>query len=608
MNTGRLWQTAGILVVVALLFMSCGPQVAPPPTTTPAPAAPAPAAPRPAPTPAPTPVPSLVEKPMYGGTINVLQRTITENFDGGVTPNALAPFQFGLIYEHLIFPDWSVGMAGSGKHDFGGGLNRLEYFTGHLAEKYEIPEIGKWIFQIRKGVRFALDPTNEASRLMNGRELTADDVIWSQRRLLTLSTSSVMLSQPALAKTAILEKTGPWEVTLKTPEDPMAGWHWIAFGGNSGLQYPREVVEKYGSTSDWRNVVGTGPFMLKDFVAGSVATLVRNPNYWGKDPVGAGKGNQLPYADTVKILIIPDLSTRLASMRTGRAEWVDAIEWEDATSFMKTAANIQYKKYLPGGRGVALRTDKPDLPFKDKRVRQALMLATDFEALKRDLYLGEAEIHINPVAPVLGYGRAYMPMNELPESVQSLYKHNPEKAKQLLAEAGYPRGFKTKMIVQNISTDMDPAAAFKAMWAKAGIDVEIQPRETAVYTGITRARSHDEMIMTGVGSSGGTASFYYMTSWRSARSASYIDDPIIEQKYQEMQKYVMVNFAKADEIFRELTPHMIEQAYYIPRPTPYSYIFWQPWLKNYHGETLIYHFLYYAWIDQDLKEKTTGRR
>jgi pyruvate/oxaloacetate carboxyltransferase len=67
--------------------------------------------------------------------------------------------------------------------------------------------------------------------------------------------------------------------------------------GKSPAPIDPEVVEKYGSGADWRNSVGTGPFMLTDLVASSSATLVRNPNYWDKDPVGPGKGNQLPYLD-----------------------------------------------------------------------------------------------------------------------------------------------------------------------------------------------------------------------------------------------------------------------------------------------------------------------
>ena len=88
-----------------------------------------------------------------------------------------------------------------------------------------------------------------------------------------------------------------------------------------------------------------------------------------------------------------------------------------------------------------------------------------------------------------------------------------------------------------------------------------------------------------------------------------IDDSRIEATSQEMQKYVFINMPKVEQLYRSLVPYIMEQAYHIPRPTPYSYTFWQPWVKNHNGEIPIYsQWAKYVWIDQDLKEKMTGRR
>ena len=103
------------------------------------------------------------------------------------------------------------------------------------------------------------------------------------------------------------------------------------------------------------------------------------------------------------------------------------------------------------------------------------------------------------------------------------------------------------------------------------------------------------------GSAGGSAIFYSFGGLR-LRNNSYINDPRIENAYQEIQKNIIVNFAKADEIYRELMPYLQEQAYYIPRPSPYSYVIWWPWLKNYHGETTVGLWLPFIWIDQNLKK------
>ena len=68
-----------------------------------------------------------------------------------------------------------------------------------------------------------------------------------------------------------------------------------------------EAVKKWGNLNDWHHAIGTGPFILKDFVSGSSATLIKNPNYWGYDE--RYPQNKLPYVDTVKFLIIPDEAT-----------------------------------------------------------------------------------------------------------------------------------------------------------------------------------------------------------------------------------------------------------------------------------------------------------
>ncbi|MBI4283944.1 MAG: ABC transporter substrate-binding protein, partial [Chloroflexi bacterium] len=90
--------------------------------------------------------------------------------------------------------------------------------------------------------------------------------------------------------------------------------------------------------------------------------------------------------------------------------------------------------------------DKRELPFKDIRVRQALMMATDFQAIKNELYEGDADLLAWPVINQPETKGAYRPLETLPPAVAALWKYNPEKAKQLLAEAGYPNGFKTKVV------------------------------------------------------------------------------------------------------------------------------------------------------------------
>ena len=613
MKNRLLWLAATVLMVAMVLMMSCGPKAAntPGPVTPPVPApTPTPAAPVPA---APTPVPAAAEKPKYGGAISLVVSTESGVWDNTALPQGLTPAA-ELVYESLVTPDWSQGSAGSGKVDWVGAVvGEIENWGPQLAESWQTPELGTWILKIRRGVHFALNPQSEASRLMNGREMTADDIVWNINRLTKTPGAYTVRSNPLMTKELKVEKTGTWEVTVKAPSEPLTAWWWVIFGGNAQHILPREVVEKYGNAQDWRNVVGTGPFMLTDYTPTSVTTLVRNPNYWDKDPVGQGKGNQLPYVDVFKLFIIADSSTRMATMRTGRGDLISAVEADDFNGLARSNPDLKSKRYLPGTPTIQMRIDKADLPFKDMKVRQALMMATDFESLRKDLYGGQAEILSWPVPP--SYGDIYIPIEKLPESVQALYKYNPEKAKQLLADAGYPKGFKTRIIVQNVAVDMDPAAVYKAMWAKVGIDVEIQPRETAVYTGITTAGSWEEMLMGAVGAQAANMlSIYTFGGLKSQRVGgsvtTIIDDSRIDQVYLEAQKYIIVDMPKVRQMLLDLRPYVLEQAYVIPRVVPYSYTLWQPWVKNYYGEVQLRPKWWgrYVWVDQDLKERMTGRR
>ncbi|MBI2836394.1 MAG: ABC transporter substrate-binding protein [Chloroflexi bacterium] len=517
--------------------------------------------------------------------------------------------------------DYTRGLAGTGEFDYAATISSVEavpsweYVKGWLAESFEMPENGIWILNIRKGVHFALDPASEASRLVNGREMTADDAKFSLEIIRDTPNSRHNLSRPAMMKNMTVEKTGPWQITVRTPVDAAPGYAWLMGGGGVQYVWAKEWLEKYGKINEWRNVVGTGPYMLTDFISGSVATLRRNPNYWRKDPVTPGKGNQLPYPDGVKLFIIPDLSTRLATMRTGKGDLVEAIEWEDAGGLIKTTPSLRSRQYLPKTFAVAMRTDKEDLPYSKIKVRQALTIATDFEAIKTDLYGGKAETYTLPVDSSAKH--IFWPIEKLPSSVQALYKYNPEKAKQLLAEAGYPNGLKANMIVQSTTSALDLASVVKAMWAKVGVDVEIQPRETAVFLGIQSARSYGELMLTTPTALSTLSPRFNFTAYRgTASNFSYVNDPPgkdpnTEKAFQIMSENFMVNPLKADQAIRDWIPHVLEQAYYIALPAPYTYRIWQPWLKGYYGEGAIVASGIWAahpWIDQDLKEQMTGRR
>ncbi len=588
----------GILASLTVLTVSCGPTT--PSTTTPQQTT---VAPKPTTTAPPASTTTAVsDKPKYGGTFTAVLPEPT-NFD-----SALRGQGGGLVetvYEQYMGSDWTRGPAGSGVTNFASGANTLEDTYGpYIAESWTTPEIGVWVLNIRQNVHWQKADT-DAGRLMNGRLMTADDIVSSLKRLLTVPTSWMNVGQPRAAKAASIEKTGPWQVTIKTPVDPMTSFTWIIQGAGFNRVYPPEVVAKYGDVGDWRNAIGTGPLILKDYVAGSSQTFVRNPDYWGKNPVGPGKGDQLPYINSYKELYIPDLSTRYAGFRTGKIDMLADVVRDDAKTMLSTNAKIQSVNYLVNTPwGMTMRTDKQDLPFKDKRVRQALVLATDYKAFD-DYYGGDSDYDVWPINKQVS--TMYEPLSKMPQAVQDLYKYNPDRARQLLKDAGYPNGFKTTVVVPTQpATAVDEVTVFKGMWAKIGVDLSIDLKEPAVYNSMNTARNNAEMSYRLLW--GSYAQQLYMSpfSTSSTNNPSYVNDPagtspFYQNLYDEISKYIFVDMPKAYEAYKKLKPVALDDAWYIMRPTPNTYIVWWPWMKNYFGQGNTLFRFRQTWIDQDLK-------
>ena len=596
------------LVSVALLLASCKQpeSINPPPTNTGQVTNPATGTVAPVTTPA-------IEKPNYGGTVTFSTVSDPMGFDQTFTIHFMAQ-TLNLTNESLLTGDWAKGPAGTGETDWSifGNIIDYNHKTGAVAESYQIIEPGHMVFKIRQGLHWGLNSASEASRLVNGREVTADDVVWTLKRYVTEPTSYVKQSAPEMARTVQITAPDKWTVDIQVPRDQFI---WVlSYIPDWSQIIPPEVTAKYGDMRDWKNSVGTGPYFLTDFVSGSSITFAKNPNYWDKDPVGPGKGNKLPYLDGVRVLIISDTSTILSALRTGKMDMVGALGYDDANEMKKTAPQLVNVSRAPeSGNMIYMRTDKQELPFKDKKVRQALMMATDFDTISKDLLGGTGIKNTYPMTPVSGYINAYLPLEQAPASVQELYKYNPEKAKALLKEAGYPNGFKTSVVSNNLAATIDYLSIIKEQWSKVGVDLTLDTRETGVLNTIYRNRSHDQLIYAVDGSVG---TFPRMLNYDgpSQQNSSYVNDAYVQEV--RVKIYEALYSGKQDEmnaVHKDLMKYVLEQAWVIPSVLGKPTTFWWPWLKGYHGEASpgnnnMWLWAKYVWVDQDLKFQMIGRR
>ncbi|MBI2829956.1 MAG: ABC transporter substrate-binding protein [Chloroflexi bacterium] len=610
------WLVVSGLMILVLVLSSCAP--ASKTLTTPT----APASPT-TPTALATPTAPLrtaavaLDKPKYGGELKLGWRTEITYFDT-IIGRPQTAFTYQITNETLWSGDWARGPAGGyGSNELSfrtSGLDILpEQAAGHLAESWEFDigsEVSTITFHIRKGIRWALNPNSEASRLVNGRELTADDVASTLKTYITDKRSYVYVNEPRL-RTAKITAADKWTVKIEVPTIDFELAR-TRFGEGSHI-VPPEVVQKYGDMRDWKNSIGTGPFILTDFVSASSATLVRNPNYWMKDPIGPGKGNQLPYLDGVKFLVMPDQSTLYAALRTAKIDRYGGyvggadILWEDAALLKKQTPQLMVKEMelTAVEVGIALKINKS--PFNDTRVRRAMMLAIDFERIKKEFFGGNAKILTWPVVDVGEYAAAYLGLDDpqMPASVKELYSYNPEKAKALLKEAGYPQGFKTNIVLENRPAEIYYHEILADMWSKVGINVELRLLERAPFNAARVPTGFDQMIATHNVRVGAT---YDMRQLYGAQSGnmSEIDDPVVKDAYEKIQTARIFNRPEAARLYKELMKHVLDQVWAIPRVATPKYLFWWPWIKNYSGEESMTSsnvvWYKYVWLDEQLKK------
>ena len=507
--------------------------------------------------------------------------------------------------------DWAKGPAGTNEVGWQMGNEMFPWANeGRLAERVEYSGNGHVTLHIRQGIHFHDLPP------VNGRELDAYDVAYSFNRILFQEGSKSYFVQAYKDEDKLqsAKALDQWTVQLTWNTDGAMQKMWRYLHSNMSI-IPREVVDQYGDYRDWSTHVGTGPFILTDYVEGSAYTFQRNPNYWRDDPLNPG--NQLPYVDKVTVPEIAEWSTELAALRTGKIDWSRRVEWEDFASLMKSSPWLQSQP--EPGYGLAiwpLTYDKvggnPIKPFSDIRVRRALWLAIDNEAIRDDFYGGFAELVGWPTSDFFPALRSYhTPLEEQPVATQELYGYNPNKAKQLLAEAGYPDGFSTSVTAQEDMSDLLSLVA--AYWSKVGITLDIDIREKAVYSSIRQAappKSY-EMFANWQHEGAITALHYWNPDDPINFTQTYIPEAVqaledIKDLPGQFNLQAMLKLLKPFFVFSG------EQAYGVTLPIPLAYRVWAPWVQNYRGEYSVgtssyYTWVMYSWMDPEIKKALGGR-
>ena len=478
---------------------------------------------------------------------------------------------------------------------------------GLLAESWETPDDTTIVLNIRKGVHW------HDKAPMNGREFTADDMVFNYHRYLGLGSgfTEVAASAGDLAKIGIESVTASdkWTVVFE-PEGPRLFTLTPILQLWPFLIYPPEVIEQYGDANDWMNLVGTGPFMLTDYVEGSSVTWTKNPDYWGFDE--KYPENRLPYVDEMTALIMKEEATRLAALRSGRVDFLGAASAsqirsiDQAESLAKTNPEIAPWPFF-GRSDHAYGVNVNSPPFDDIRVRKAMQMALDLETINDTFFKGRADR--TPHGLVGESHKAYfIPFDEWPEEVKKGYMYDPEGAEKLLDEAGYPRGadgIRFKTSVRHFPGDTSYTELAASYWGEIGVDLGIQVASSgSEYVAMASGNKHEAMRTSTAGhhwwSERNVGQWYTGETWNPA----VVSDPQVDAMVDALR--ATTDLEEYQRQYREIDMYAIAQHWLIWGPDSPHYHVSQPWFKGYNGEGYLGNWQFLdlfarVWIDQDLK-------
>ena len=332
-----------------------------------------------------------------------------------------------------------------------------------LAESYELLEDQvTWEFKIRKDAVFH-----------DGTPVTAEDVAWSLTRVMTDESSSDYMNFSPLAEAVAVDD---YTVHVVSDDPYPIMLQLLCKGGAAVL--PKAYFEENGEEAWLANPIGSGPYQLTEYVKDDHVTLVPFADYYGE---------QNPDWEEVIFRVVPESSTRVGELIAGNVDAVNMViptEWErvngnEGTAVVNGPSTRVYQ--------LALKTDKG--PTADLRVRQAIDLAIDDQTIVDTILQGAG-------TPMLT--RVPSGVNGCNEDLVGKYNYDPERAKELLAEAGYPDGFSMKIEAPTgrYTMDAEISQAIVAMLSQVGITVDLQLLESSAYSNVFSAHSAEDGFMT----------------------------------------------------------------------------------------------------------------
>jgi peptide/nickel transport system substrate-binding protein len=414
---------------------------------------------------------------------------------------------------------------------------------GDLATEWKISPDGlTYTFKIRSGVKFH-----------DGTPLTAADVKASYDKIVFPPQGTRSVRKEHYTEISKVEAPDASTVVFKLKFPSASLLDNLASPWN--VIYPKKYLDK-DPNYFMKNAVGTGPFKFKNYVRGSTFEGERNPEYHVKDR---------PYLNGYKFFISTETSVRATALRSGRAyiEFRD-MPHSEVDGIKKQLGDKVVVQETPmiGQFGIAMQNTVK--PFTDIRVRKAIMLGFDHYTAGKVLsqLTGLRDVG-GPMRPGTDWAIPQADLEKIPGFWRDADKSRAE-AKRLLAEAGYPNGFKTVLKNRNVKTPYQDLAVFAIQeWRKIGIEVEHRPLETATWFADLRDTGSFELAVQP------TVEFMddpdqFMNRYTTGASSNYgrVSDPVLDDLFSRQARALDHNERK--KLVIEMQKRVLEQAYYMP--------------------------------------------
>ena len=381
-----------------------------------------------------------------------------------------------------------------------------------IAESWEQTDDQTYVFKIREGIKFH-----------DGSDLTAEDVKFSLDRARNSAAVSYIVNCIEEVTvdddhTVTVKTTAPYAPTLRNLAIPFAAI------------VPKAVVEA-DENAFIQNPVGSGPYKFVEWNHGDHVTLKAFDDYY------AGK----PETENLIMKVIPETSQRTIALETGEVDLAYDLAVNDIPKVNSDDKLTVYE--IPSLTCWYVSMNMNKKPFDNPKVREAMSMAIDRQTIIDTINAGSGQTADAIIAPaVFGYYST------------GVKEYNPTKAKELLAEAGYPNGFSTTLWVNDNQSRIEMCQAMQAMLLEVGVQCNLEVLEFGSFISRTTAGDHDLAYFGWTTSSGDADYSYYSlehsTQQGAAGNRSFLADPDVDKLIEEARSNT--NEEERKELYKEL--------------------------------------------------------